>query len=177
MQIRRSGEAQEKSFHSLRDIELFSSLSDDEIRSIVSNDRLLGFGPGELVVKKGEVGGSMFVIMEGSCAVLIPDPSDSSSMMEVAQLKSGTIFGEISALTDAPRTAWIKAIGHVKLQEISQRQIEAVFLNNQAAMAEFAKVMATREANLKTFTAEEKKTFEMGLVERMTQTFSKLMNS
>ena len=177
LQIRRSGEAQEKSFHSLRDIELFSSLSDDEIRSIVSNDRLLGFGPGELVVKKGEVGGSMFVIMEGSCAVLIPDPSDSSSMMEVAQLKSGTIFGEISALTDAPRTAWIKAIGHVKLQEISQRQIEAVFLNNQAAMAEFAKVMATREANLKTFTAEEKKTFEMGLVERMTQTFSKLMNS
>ena len=177
LQIRRSGEAQEKSFHTLRDIELFFSLSDDEIRSIVSNDRLLGFGPGELVVKKGEVGGSMFVIMEGSCAVLIPDPSDSSSMMEVAQLKSGTIFGEISALTDAPRTAWIKAIGHVKLQEISQRQIEAVFLNNQAAMAEFAKVMATREANLKTFTAEEKKTFEMGLVERMTQTFSKLMNS
>jgi cAMP-binding proteins - catabolite gene activator and regulatory subunit of cAMP-dependent protein kinases len=98
-------------------------------------------------------------------------------MMEVAQLKPGTIFGEISALTDAPRTAWIQAIGHVLLQEISQSQIEAVFLNNQTAMAEFAKVMATREAGLKTFTLEEKKTFELGLVERMTQTFSKLMSS
>ena len=63
------------------------------------------------------------------------------------------------------------------LQEISQGQIEAVFLNNQAAMAEFAKVMAKREADLKTFTVEEKNVFEMGLVERMTQTFSKLMNS
>ena len=158
-------------------IELFSSLSDDEITSIVCNDRLVGFGPGEMVVKKGEIGGSMFVIMEGICSVLIPDPSDKTSMMEVAQLKPGTIFGEISALTDAPRTAWIQAAGHVLLQEISQSQIEAVFLNNQTAMAEFAKVMATREAGLKTFTLEEKKTFELGLVERMTQTFSKLMNS
>ena len=63
------------------------------------------------------------------------------------------------------------------LQEISQRQIEAVFLNNQTAMAEFAKVMAAREAGLKNITVEEKKTCERGLVERMTQTFSKLMNS
>jgi len=174
---RQSREAQEKCFNSLRKIELFSSLSDDEITSIVCNDRLVGYGPGEMVVNKGEIGGSMFVIMEGICSVLIPDPSDETSMMEVAQLKSGTIFGEISALTDAPRTAWIKATGHVLLQEISQSQIEAVFLNNQTAMAEFAKVMATREAGLKTFTLEEKKTFELGLVERMTQTFSRLMNS
>ena len=176
-QIKRQGEDQKRSFNALRMIELFSSLSDDEITSIVCNDRLVGFGPGEMVVKKGEVGGSMFVIMEGSCSVLIADPSEEAAMMEVAQLKSGTIFGEISALTDAPRTASIKAIGHVLLQEISQRQIEAVFLNNQTAMAEFAKVMAAREAGLKNITVEEKKTFEMGLVERMTQTFSKLMNS
>ena len=176
-QIKRQVEEQERSFNALRMIELFSSLSDDEITSIVCNDRLVGFGPGEMVVKKGEVGGSMFVIMEGSCSVLIADPSDEVAMMEVAQLQSGTIFGEISALTDAPRTASIKAIGHVLLQEISQRQIEAVFLNNQTAMAEFAKVMAAREAGLKNITVEEKKTFEMGLVERMTQTFSKLMNS
>ena len=176
-QIKRQGEDQKRSFNALRMIELFSSLSDDEITSIVCNDRLVGFGPGEMVVKKGEVGGSMFVIMEGSCSVLIADPSDEVAMMEVAQLQSGTIFGEISALTDAPRTASIKAIGHVLLQEISQRQIEAVFLNNQTAMAEFAKVMAAREAGLKNITVEEKKTFEMGLVERMTQTFSKLMNS
>ncbi len=177
LKIKQQSEGQERSFNVLRRIELFSSLSDDEINSIVCNDRLVSFGPGEMVVKKGEVGGSMFVIMEGSCSVLIADPSDEGAMMEVAQLKSGTIFGEISALTDAPRTASIKAIGHVLLQEISQRQIEAVFLNNQTAMAEFAKVMATREAGLKNITIDEKNVFEMGLVERMTKTFSKLMNS
>ena len=177
LQEQRRQREQEGSFMSLRSIDLFSSLSDDEIREIVCNDRLLGFGPGEIVVEIGAVGGSMYVVMEGSCSVLIPDPSGGKGMVEVAQLPSGTIFGEISALTNAPRTASIKAASHLVLQEISQQQIEAIFLSNQEAMAEFAKVMAGREASLKTFTPEETKSFEIGLVERMTNTFNKLMFS
>ena len=177
LQEQRRQREEEGSFMSLRSIDLFSSLSDDEIREIVCNDRLLVFGPGEIVVEIGAVGGSMYVVMEGSCSVLIPDPSGGKGMVEVAQLPSGTIFGEISALTNAPRTASIKAASHLVLQEISQQQIEAIFLSNQEAMAEFAKVMAGREASLKTFTPEETKSFEIGLVERMTNTFNKLMFS
>lgn len=165
------------SFTSLRSIELFSSLSDDEIREIICNDRLICFGPGEMVVELGDVGGSMYVVIDGNCSVLIPNPSVGDGMIEVAQLSSGNIFGEISALTNAPRTASIKAASHLVLQEISQKQIETIFLNNQEAMAEFAKVMASREASLKTFTPEETKSLEVGLVERMTKTFSKLMFS
>ena len=165
------------SFTSLRTIELFSSLSDAEIREIIRNDRLICFGPGEMVVELGDVGGSMYVVIEGSCSVLILNPSSREEMIEVAQLSSGTIFGEISALTNAPRTASIKAASHLVLQEISQQQIETIFLNNQEAMAEFAKVMASREASLKTFTPEETKSLEVGLVERMTKTFNKLMFS
>ena len=177
LQEQRRAREQRDSFASLRSIELFSSLCDDEIREIVRNDRLICFGPGEMVVELGDVGGSMYVVMEGSCSVLIPNPSGGEGLVEVAQLPSGTIFGEISALTNAPRTASIKAASHLLLQEISQQQIETIFLSNQEAMAEFAKVMASREASLKTFTPDETKSFEVGLVERMTQTFNKLMFS
>mgnify|MGYP001158242774 FL=1 len=177
LQEQRRAREQRDSFASLRSIELFSSLCDDEIREIVRNDRLICFGPGEMVVELGDVGGSMYVVMEGRCSVLIPNPSGGEGMVEVAQLPSGTIFGEISALTNAPRTASIKAASHLLLQEISQQQIETIFLSNQEAMAEFAKVMASREASLKTFTPDETKSFEVGLVERMTQTFNKLMFS
>ena len=177
LQEQRRVRDEQDSFASLRSIDLFSSLSDDEIREIVRNDRLICFGPGEMVVEIAAVGGSMYVVMEGSCSVLIPDPSGGEGMVEVAQLPAGTIFGEISALTNAPRTASIKAASHLVLQEISQQQIETIFLSNQEAMAEFAKVMACREASLKTFTPEETKSFEMGLVERMTNTFNKFMFS
>lgn len=177
LQEQRCARERRDSFASLRSIELFSSLSDDEILEIVRNDRLVCFGPGEMVVELGDVGGSMYVVIEGSCCVLIPNPSGGEGMVEVAQLPLGTIFGEISALTNAPRTASIKAASHLVLQEISQQQIETIFLNNQEAMAEFAKVMASREASLKTFTPEETKSLEVGLLERMTKTFNKLMFS
>ena len=173
----RKNSSEKQCFSSLRAIELFSSLSDDQVSDIVCRDRLIDFGPGEMIVSKGEVGGSMYVIIEGSCSVLIDDPSGSSKMLEVAQLQAGTIFGEISALTNAPRTASIQCVNHVVVQEISQLRIESIFLRNETAMAEFAKVMAKREAALKTFTPEQEESFEMSLVERMTQTFSRLMLS
>lgn len=164
-----------ESFARLRRVELFASLSDAEIEAIVDRDRLLSYGPGEMLVVRGDVGGSMYVIMEGSCSVLIPNPSGGDGLIEVAQLHEGAVFGEISALTDAPRTASVQAMNHVVVQEISQLQIEAIFLGNKAAMAEFAKVMAQREAERKAFSAEQTQEFELGLVERMTKTFSRLM--
>ena len=119
----------------------------------------------------------MFVILEGRCSVLIDDPSGSQDVIKVAELRDGAIFGEISALTNAPRTASVKAVSHVMVQEISQRQIESIFLVNQAAMEQFANVMANREAALKTFSPEQKQSFEYGLIARMTQTFSRFMSS
>jgi CRP-like cAMP-binding protein len=61
-------------------------LSDDQISDIVGRDRLIDFGPGEMIVSKGEIGGSMYVIIEGSCSVLIDNPSGLSKMLEVARL-------------------------------------------------------------------------------------------
>jgi CRP-like cAMP-binding protein len=169
---RRLQDEEQMSFKSLRSIELFASLSDDEVWDIVRKDRLLGFGRGELVVKKGDVGGSMYVILEGLCSVLIVNPSDEQIMVEIAQLKPGTIFGEISALTNDPRTASVKAISHLRLQEISQQQIKDLFLNNHEAMAEFAKVMAAREEARSSFTPEQKQSFETSLLQRMAKTFN-----
>ena len=176
-QARRLQDEEQMSFKSLRSIELFASLCDDEVWDIVRKDRLLGFGRGELVVKKGDVGGSMYVILEGLCSVLIVNPSDEQTMVEIAQLKPGTIFGEISALTNDPRTASVKAVSHLRLQEISQQQIKDLFLNNHEAMAEFAKVMAAREEARSSFTPDQKQSFETSLLQRMAKTFNLFQSS
>ena len=61
----------------------------------------------------------MYVLLEGVCSVLIADPSGGEHFVEISKLKRGMIFGEIAALTNASRTASVKAIGHVLLQESS----------------------------------------------------------
>ena len=119
----------------------------------------------------------MYVILEGQCAVLIVDPSDEERMVEIAQLNPGTIFGEISALTNDLRTASVKAVSHLRLQEISQQQIKDLFLNNHQAMTEFAKVMAAREEARSSFTPEQKQSFETSLLQRMAKTFNLFQSS
>jgi CRP-like cAMP-binding protein len=165
-----------QSFDLLRSIDLFQSLSDEEINGIVCQDRALAFGPGEIIVVSGQVGGSMYVLAEGVCSVLIPDPSGGEHSVEISRLKRGMIFGEIAALTNAPRTASVRAIGHVRLQEISQQQIKDVFLKNETAMEAFAKVMTSREAAHRSFTPDQQKSFELSLIERMAQTFNKFFS-
>ena len=174
---RRLQDEEKKSFELLRSIELFASLCDDEIWDIIQKDRLIGFSSGELVVEKGDLGGSMYVILDGKCSVLIDDPSGEGEMIEITQLKTGTIFGEISALTNDPRSASVKAASHLRLQEISQQQIKDLFLNNHEAMTEFAKVMAAREEARSTFTPQQKKSFEVNLLQRMAQTFNLFQSS
>jgi CRP-like cAMP-binding protein len=98
-------------------------------------------------------------------------------MVEIAQLNPGSIFGEIAALTNDPRTASVKAVSHLRLQEISQQQIEDLFLNNQEAMAEFANVMTAREEARNAFTPEQKKSFETSLLQRMAKTFNLFQSS
>ena len=96
--------------------------------------------------------------------------------MEISRLKRGMIFGEIAALTNAPRTASVRAIGHVMLQEISQQRIEDVFLKNETAMEAFAKVMTSREAADRSLSPDQQKSFELSLIDRMAQTFNKFFS-
>ena len=167
---------QSQSFELLRSIDLFESLSDEEINGIVCQDRALAFGPGEIIVDSGQVGGSMYVLLKGVCSVLIPDPSGGEHSVELSRLKRGMIFGEIAALTNAPRTASVRAIGHVMLQEISQQRIEDVFLKNETAMEAFAKVMTSREAADRSLSPDQQKSFELSLIDRMAQTFNKFFS-
>ena len=165
-----------QSFCLLRAVDLFQSLSDIEIRGIVKHDRILSFFQGELVFGAGDPGHSMYVILEGECSILLPNSDVLSSPREIARLQKGMIFGEIAALTNADRTASVQAMSHLVLQEISQEQIKSVFLSNQDAMNAFARVMATREAEHRSFTPEQQQCFESGLMERMISTFGKLFS-
>ncbi len=167
---------QEESFRVLRSVPLMSALSDAEIRTIVALDPVLSFGHTEPIVVQGDVGGSMYVLLEGVCSVLVRSGSNSehNELIEIAQLTEGEVFGEVAALTDAPRSASIQAVGHVVLQEISQHRIHELFRSNDAAMAAFAEVMAAREAAHRQFTADETKAFQVDLVERIQRTFSRL---
>ena len=165
---------QDESFAVLRRELLFESLTDAQIRDIVVHDPVLSFGDREAIVCEGDVGGSMYVVLEGKCSVHMKAMSGVQGLIELAELTLGDVFGEMAALTDETRKASVLAKGHVMVQKISQRTINDQFLQNGDAMEAFAAVIANREAHQREFTLDQTHTYELDLVDRMRQTFARL---
>ena len=168
---------QDESYVVLRCEPLFASLTDAQIRDIVVHDPVLSFGDDEVIVREGDVGGSMYVLLEGTCSVYVNAVMGPKDRIEVAELSQGDVFGEMAALTDEPRKASVLAKGHVMVQKISQRTINDQFLKNGDAMEAFAAFMAHREARRCEFTVDQAETYELDLVERMRQTFARLFSA
>jgi CRP-like cAMP-binding protein len=104
----------------LRKIQLFNSLSNDEIQEIVSakHNEIITYGVKEIIIKESEVGDCMYVILDGSVEVLIRGESQDISL---AILRAGDFFGE-SALFDPQqsgrRNATVKSLEHAKVFKI-----------------------------------------------------------
>ena len=86
----------------------------------------------------------MFIILEGAVAISL---SDGTSAVEVAQLKKGDFFGEISLFTNMPRSASVKAIGDVKLAYIDKvDELKAFLVKNPVFAAKMVQILTQRLA-------------------------------
>jgi CRP-like cAMP-binding protein len=94
-------------------IPLLSSLTPDRLRHLIQRVEVRDVPAGETVVKEGERGGSLFVVVSGRVRVVIGE-------REVATLGDGDFFGEQAILTDFPRTATVQAVAPTQLLELSR---------------------------------------------------------
>ncbi|RYZ40387.1 MAG: cyclic nucleotide-binding domain-containing protein [Myxococcaceae bacterium] len=73
---------------------------------------------GQVVVREGDPGNSMFVVLEGRVAVL--RGNDGAANTEVGRLGAGEFFGELALLTGTKRTATVVTVEDVVLLELTQ---------------------------------------------------------
>jgi CRP-like cAMP-binding protein len=100
-------------------IPLFSDLPRPALVELVQRAPLRAFDAGEAIVKEGEPGASMFVLVKGRVNVLVGGA-------EVAAMPEGTFFGEIALISDAPRLATVTSEGETLLIEVERRALEEV---------------------------------------------------
>jgi cAMP-dependent protein kinase regulator len=105
-------------------IPLFSALGREEFLDVLAHMERRSVQPGELIVKEGAPGNSMFVIVDGEAEVVRQTPE--GERVAVARIGEGEFFGEMALLSEGPRLASVVAVEPTVMLELTRQALEEV---------------------------------------------------
>jgi CRP/FNR family cyclic AMP-dependent transcriptional regulator len=91
----------------LREIPLFSEMDDQEVAEIRAIMDEMKFKAGQVIIREGETGDLFYIVTEGHAHVLIQDAGGQEVVLH--EVHPGGFFGELSMLTNGPRSARVRA--------------------------------------------------------------------
>jgi ABC-type multidrug transport system fused ATPase/permease subunit/pSer/pThr/pTyr-binding forkhead associated (FHA) protein len=103
----------------LRTIPLFAKLGGDELAGMAELLTLERYGPDEEVVRQGERGDKLYLIVRGQVEVVANDRA-------VKTLNEGEFFGELALLTNEPRIATIRTTMPTDLYGLARADFESL---------------------------------------------------
>ncbi len=127
-------------------VELFEPLSPEEREDLAKSVGRYLYAPGEVVLRRGEAGDSMFIITRGIAEVRLPSPNGAAQTLAV--LSVGNFFGEMALFTGEPRTADVNAVEELELIEIRKVAIEQLLQQNEKLAEAFSARIAELQARL-----------------------------
>jgi CRP-like cAMP-binding protein/tetratricopeptide (TPR) repeat protein len=104
----------------LTDSPLLSELDSELVKRLVDCGRLVHCSAGELVFAEGDTGTNLYLILKGAVAV---ERAVDEEIHRLATLRAGAFFGEMALLTNATRSADVRAMTRIDLLEISRAAI------------------------------------------------------
>lgn len=143
----------------LRKLEIFEPLNEDSLRDLSAQLQLKEFAANKIVLKKGEPGTSLYIVLEGRVAV-IGEEGQTLSEMGV-----GDIFGEMSLLSGEPVTTTIHSREHTRLATLSSKDFKHV-LNRYPVLQVFFYRMLVERAQANTMRAG---TISSGMTGRLSE--------
>jgi small-conductance mechanosensitive channel/CRP-like cAMP-binding protein len=129
----------------LRSVALFRPLSEELLTVLVNGARVIEYGAGERIVQQGDTGDTCYVVDRGSLAVLV---KESGVEQRVADLREGDLFGEMSLLTGAPRSATVRALTDTRIVSVGAKSLQEVLTRSPELATALAEVVAKRQHGL-----------------------------
>lgn len=130
-------------------IPLFSDLEEDAFISVLDKLRLKRFSDDERIIRQGDTGDSFFIVADGE--VVVRRDLDTEEPYTLAHLGAGSVFGEMSLISDEPRSASVVAIGNVDVLELPRGDLIVAAAQLQSVMDALKKF--TRDRFLGNLTA------------------------
>ena len=103
---------------------LFSDFTPEELGGVFAHLKHHAIAAGDILVREGEPGHSLFVLCEGKVKVTTMEPKGKPVLL--AEMKEGDFFGEVALLTGKPRTATITSIEDTEVLELTRQDLESL---------------------------------------------------
>ncbi len=129
----------------LNRVSIFAPLSADETEQLANASISRIYAPAEAIVRQGNEGNSMFVILRGSVRVQIPEGSYQKT---INRLGKDDFFGEMSLLTGEPRSASVIAEEETEVLQIKKEALKPIFENNPDLVKTIVELIEERRALL-----------------------------
>ena len=139
-------------------IPFFSSLDRVERNKLTDTATLHGFNAGEMIIRKGDPGRSIYVVLSGRVKVSLRDHHGSELELDI--IGESEFFGEMSFLTGKPRLVNVRATETTMLMELSYTRMQKLVHENSAVKKILADHYNDRLKKIKA------KRLEIGMEER-----------
>jgi len=126
----------------LTNVPVLAPLSEEEIGRLARASVKRTFAPNEPIVRRGQEGRSMFVIIRGNVSVQIPGENGQEV---INRLTTNDFFGEMSLLTGEPRSATVVAEDEVDVLEIRKGALKPIFESNPELMTSVCEIIEERK--------------------------------
>lgn len=103
---------------------LFRHFSVDEMVAVIAGLNLRSCERGEVIIREGEPGHSLFMLSSGKVKAFRKAPT--GKQVPLAVLEEGAFFGEGAMLTGKPRTASIVALEECELLELDRATLDSI---------------------------------------------------
>ncbi|MDO8413280.1 MAG: mechanosensitive ion channel family protein [Gallionellaceae bacterium] len=130
----------------LRRVELFSQMTDEELGQLAENLRYAPFAKGSIITKQGTVAHWLYVIIKGEAEVYLERPNGVRRV--IRNLSKGNFFGEMGMMTGAPRAASVVATTDVECYRLDKPMFEEILRERPSIAEEMAHILAVRRAEL-----------------------------
>lgn len=124
-------------------VPLFADLTAEEVAQIMRLLRSRAVEPGEIVVRRGEMGHSMYFVASGQVEIELPQ--DRHHL-----LGEGQFFGEIAVLKNTRRNATVRATARTQLLVLDSSDLRALMTQRPDIAARIHEVARTRASRTST---------------------------
>ena len=160
----------------LRGVDFLDVLPESALRQLAQAAELRQFEAGIPIVRQGEEGNELYIVQRGEVVVVLED--DEGNTQELAHLRPGRVFGELSAITGERRTATIRATVSSAVLVVDYDAFSAILAGAPELRQRIASVLGRRQTQLAEAVARSQHppasdAVDSALLQRLRQFFSR----